>query len=232
MIPFAAVSAGVGLLGGFAQTLAGARQKRQAKQAAENFRRQDLRNFARETSLATTGARFQQEEQARTTGDALEALRSGGTRALGSVGRVVSANNNQNRVISADLDRQRMAREQAIAQEESNLQDMREARERQELQALQQQMNAGNQQMWQGIGGMANSLGAGLSSMGAGAGVNPGQAQAQRQVAQLQQSPGFVNPIPSGAFGANPAMLPQPQLPVFPAQFPLPMIPNPYNPQG
>lgn len=229
MIPFAAVSAGVGLLGGFAQTLAGARQKRQAKQAAENFRRQDLRNFARETSLATTGARFQQQEQARVTGDSLEALRSGGTRGLGAVGGVVAANNNQNQAISADLDRQRAAREQAIAQGETSLQNMRESREQQELQALQQQMNAGNEQMWQGIGGMANSLGS-FASMGMGGGA-AGQAGAQRQVAQMQQSPGFINPMPSGGFAANPAMLPQPQLPVFGAQMPLPMIPNPYNPQ-
>lgn len=154
--------AGAGLamssVGGASKMIGGARQKRAARNAARQFRRQELRNVHEGRRVSTRGAELATEEMARRTVTSMEALRSGGVRGVvGGVGAVNDANIRQSGVIAADLDRQQTLLDRDIAQDDARIQSMQEARDNMELNAIQQQMNAGNEQMYSGFGDIAQT---------------------------------------------------------------------------
>lgn len=159
-------SALTGLGGSIAKTIGGAKQKREARRAARNFRRQELRNVNEGRRISTLGADLAREEMQRRTATSVEALRSGGIRGVvGGLSGVNNANINQSRIIGADLDRQQMQLDRDFAQDEARIRAMQEQRDNMELAAIQGQMNAGNQQMFSGIGDIAQ-IGFGAASSG------------------------------------------------------------------
>jgi len=159
-LTMAAVTAGVAVAGGVAKGISGAKQKRDATRAARQFRRQELNNVQDSRRVSTMGADLAMEANARNAATTTEALRTGGVRGVvGGAAGVVAAGNDNARTIGADLDRQRVGIDREQASDEARMRDMRESRDSQELNALQQQVNAGNEQMWGGIGDMASGIG-------------------------------------------------------------------------
>jgi hypothetical protein len=155
-----AISGGLGVVGGLAQTLQGARQEKEASRALANYERQQLTNVANNLEVSTLGADIQREEQSRLASSQIDALRGGGTRALlGGLGRVEAGNQAVNRQIAADIDMQQKQIQQQQAEDEARIRAMRENRENADVAALSSQVQAGRQDMWGGIGNMVRGVG-------------------------------------------------------------------------
>jgi len=156
-----AIAAGVSAAAGAAQAVSGAKRAKRAKEALENFQRQELTNVAKDLRISTLGAEMQTLAATRQAESTVQALRSGGVRGIvGGAAQVGAQSQAQQQQIAADLDRQEVARQQAIAQEEANIRTMREQRESTEIAGLGQEMAAGREQMWTGIQGVAASAAA------------------------------------------------------------------------
>jgi hypothetical protein len=158
------------------QAISGAKQRRDAKNALENYERQNLENIAEGLQVSTLGSDLQREEQARLAASQVGALQGAGVRGLvGGLGRVEAGNQMTNREIGANLDAQQKQIDQMYAQDQANIRGMQEQREVGDISALSSQYNAGNAMMWQGIGGIAQSGMSALSGgLGGGAGTEGG----------------------------------------------------------
>jgi hypothetical protein len=181
--------AATGALASGIQAISGAKQRRDAKNALENYQRQELENVAEGLQVSTLGADLQREEQARLASSQVGALQGAGARGLlGGLGRVEAGNQMMNREIAANLDAQQKQIDQMYAQDEANIRGMQEQREVSDIAGLSSQYNAGNAMMWQGIGGIAQS---GMSALGAGlGGVEKTQPELTSKVSGIQaQSP-------------------------------------------
>ena len=144
-----ALGAGVGLY----STIQGAKQARDAKNALENYDRQELSNIAEGMQVSTLGSDIQKEEQARLASSQIDALQGAGTRGIiGGLGRVEAGNQAVNRQIGADLDMQQQEINQIRAQDEARIRDMQENREQADINALSSQYNTGQQNMMSGMG--------------------------------------------------------------------------------
>lgn len=202
----AAIAAGIGVAGGIAKAASGRKMMRDAKRAARNYRRQELKNVNRNRRVSTLGAELAREEAARGTATSVEALRSGGVRGVvGGLGAVQAANNQQSRAIGAGLDEQRVQLDREIAADDARIRAMQEQREQQDLAAIQSQVNAGQQTMYSGIGDIAQAgFGAAtLGAMGGGAGA----------AGTVARDPRDLMPIEAPTFGLAPVGgigLPQP----------------------
>jgi hypothetical protein len=182
---------GVGLLGSGFQALKGAKDARDAKNALENYKRQELSNVAEGLQVSTLGADLQREEQARLASSQIGALQGAGVRGLvGGLGRVEAGNQAVSREIAADLDMQQKQIDQMYAQDQAQIRGMQEQREVSDISGLSSQYNAGNQMMWDGIGGVAQTSIAGLDAYGQWAkenegngGFNPGDKKFEKSIA-------------------------------------------------
>jgi len=77
-----AVSAGLGVVNGLSQMISGAKEKRNAQRALENYQRQQLENVQKDRTVSTLGSDLQREEQARLASTQISALQGAGTRGL------------------------------------------------------------------------------------------------------------------------------------------------------
>lgn len=166
----AITSAAIGTGLGIVQAIGGAKQKKDAQNAINNYDRVDISadaNPYRDMQISTVGSDLATEETQRMSASALGALQGGGIRGiLGGLPQLVSATNSANRNIAVDLDRQAQDRQLRIAQGEEKLLGMRENRDIQNLNALSNQYNSGNQDMWSGISGIGSGLTSALGSFG------------------------------------------------------------------
>ena len=163
------IMSGIGALSSGLQALQGAKDKRRAEKALENYKRQELTNMAEDLTVSTRGADMQQEQQARLQAGQIDALAGAGTRGLiGGLGRVEAGSQQVSQQIGANLDQQQKDIDRQIMQENINLRTMQEQREDADLAALSSQYNSGNQQMWSGFGGIAQSAISGLGAIGEG----------------------------------------------------------------
>lgn len=164
------IAAGVSAVGGIVKGIAGAKQAKQAREAIQNYKRQELKNVYGDLEVSTLGAELQREELARSTATSVQALQQGGARALGiGVGRVQEIAVDQSRQIGSDLDRQKQTIDQLKAGGEADLQSMRERREEADLAGLGNQLNVGQQNLMGGIGDVAGAFTAGATSGATGA---------------------------------------------------------------
>ena len=161
MIGTAAVGAGLGIY----QMIDSAKQKKEAKQALENIKRQEFKNIADDMQVSTLGSDLQKEEQARLASTQIESLKGGGNRALISgLGRIESGSQNINAKIAADLDMQQKQIDQIRAEDEARIRGMQEQRELADVSALSSQYQSGEDlnrmataNVIQGLGMVANS---------------------------------------------------------------------------
>ena len=155
-----AVTGGLSLGMGLYQTIKGAKEKREAKNALDNYKRQELENVQKDRRVSTLGADKQLEEQARLASTQVSALQGGGTRALvGGLGRVEAGNQNVNQQIAADLDMQQKEIDAAIAQDQANIRSMQENRENADISALSSQYQSGKQDQNTGLGNLVTGVG-------------------------------------------------------------------------
>ena len=163
----AITTAAIGVLGAGYQVYKGANDAKDAKNALNNYQRQEFNNVAEGLQVSTLGADLQKEEQARLAAAQVGALQGAGVRGVfGGLGRVEAGNQMVNRQIGADLDMQQKQIDQMYAQDKANIRGMQEQREVADISGLSSQYNAGNQMMWDGIGGVAQSTISGLGALG------------------------------------------------------------------
>ena len=199
----AAISGGLGLAGGLYQSIAGAKEKRDAQKALENYQRQQLQNVYDNTAVSTLGADRQIENQARLASGQISALQDAGTRGLiGGLGKVEAGNQNVNQQIAADLDQQQKQIDFARAGDQANIRAMQENREQNDINALSSQYMAGKQDQNTGFGNMA--LGAGM--LGGMMGGSQGQRTAIEPIQNTLQPVGLTNPAQISAFNPTNAL--------------------------
>lgn len=154
------LSAGLGIGGGLFSTISGAIQTREAREALENYERQELQNMAEGLQVSTLGSDLAREEAGRLAMGQVDALQGGGQRALlGGLGRVEARNTDLNRQIGADLDMQQKQIDQQVMAENQRIRQMQEQRENADIAALSSQINTGNQNMMGGIGNVIQGAG-------------------------------------------------------------------------
>lgn len=158
--------AGLGISG--AKFFEGRRMQKKAEKFIENFQWQDLQNPYDNVQVSTLGSDLRTEEAARTTATSVDALRTGGTRALvGGLGRIQSQNNLLNREIAANLDQQQKQLDYASANQEVNNQNIMEQRQANELAGYGQMFNTGLGMKHSGFDTALGSLGfAGQTKLG------------------------------------------------------------------
>jgi len=224
----AAIAGGLGVANGLSQMISGAKEKRNAQRALENYQRQQLENVQKDRTVSTLGSDLQREEAARLAATQVDALRGGGTRALvGGLGRVEAGNQRVNQQISADLDMQQKEIDAAIAQDDANIRAMQENRENADIAALSSQYQSGKQDQNTGIGNAitgAGMLGGSIEGFIREAnakkkGIRPPQQQVASTmqpagITPMQNFPLRAEPYPTSQFGQfGNGMFGQPRIP-------------------
>lgn len=155
-----AITGGIGAGLGIYQTISGAIQSRDAREALNNYQRQDLENVAQDLTVSTLGSDLQREEQARLAATQVDALQASGTRGLiGGLGRVEAGNQRLMRETGADLDRQQKEIDRMVADDNARIRTMQEARENADIAALSSQFSAGQQNSYSGLGNVVQGTG-------------------------------------------------------------------------
>jgi len=166
-------SAAVGAAGGISKMIGGGKQKRAAKRALRQFKRQQLRNVQEGRGISTRGAEVALEQNARQAATSLETLASGGIRGVvGGVGAVQEQSNKVAQQVGAGLDQQQVQLQREQAQDEARIRAMQEQRENQELNQMYAQLNAGEQNQAGGLGDIAQA-GFGAASLATSIGQQP-----------------------------------------------------------
>lgn len=154
----AAIVGGLTAAGGAAKSLFGANQTSRAREAIENYDRQDLTNPYEDLQISTLGAEVRRQQAAQTQANLMDMIRMGGSRAiLGAAGATAREFNSLNQDIAADLDQQMIDRNNMIAQGAFKTMQMQERREEADLAGLGRMYNVGQQNMWGGLGDFASA---------------------------------------------------------------------------
>ena len=157
----AGIAGGMSVVGGAYNMIQGSKQRKDAKNALNNYKRQELKNVAEDLQVSTLGADRQREEQARLSATQIDALKGAGTRGiLGGLGRVEAGNKSVNADIAANLDEQQKQIDAMKAEDEARIRGIQENREISDVNALSSQYNAGNESFQQGIGQAIGGAGA------------------------------------------------------------------------
>ena len=160
-----AIALGVTAAAGAATAISGAARAKRAKKALQNFKRQEL-SQTEGLRVSTLGAELQTEAALQRQATSVDALQAGGVRGLvGGLGRVEAAQGQQQRQISADLDRQQMQIERMQFQEAQSLRQMQESRENFQIGALMSEQQAGQQAVTAGLTQIGSAAMTGLTSM-------------------------------------------------------------------
>lgn len=157
----AGIAGGMSVVGGAYNMIQGAKQRKDAKNALDNYKRQELKNVAEDLQVSTLGADRQREEQARLSATQIDALQGAGTRGIiGGLGRVEAGNKAVNADIAANLDEQQKQIDAMKAEDDARIRGIQENREIGDINALSSQYNAGNEGFQQGIGQVIGGAGA------------------------------------------------------------------------
>lgn len=157
----AGIAGGMSVVGGAYNMIQGAKQRKDAKNALDNYKRKELKNVAEDLQVSTLGADRQREEQARLSATQIDALQGAGTRGIiGGLGRVEAGNKAVNADIAANLDEQQKQIDAMKAEDDARIRGIQENREIGDINALSSQYNAGNEGFQQGIGQVIGGAGA------------------------------------------------------------------------
>lgn len=153
-----AVTAGIGAATSAAQMFSGAKKRKEAERALDNYQRQEFSNVADDLSVYTRGAEMQMDESSRLGSSSIDALSRGGSRnIIGGIGRLNQSQQIQQRQIASDLERQQARIDQIRAQDAQNIRNLQEQRETQDISALSSQYQQGENMLWSGVGGLAQT---------------------------------------------------------------------------
>ena len=157
----AGIAGGMSVVGGAYNMIQGSKQRKDAKNALDNYKRQELKNVAEDLQVSTLGADRKREEQARLSANQIDALQGAGTRGIiGGLGRVEAGNQAVNADIAANLDEQQKQIDAMKAEDDARIRGIQENREIGDINALSSQYNAGNEGFQQGIGQVIGGAGA------------------------------------------------------------------------
>jgi len=152
-MPIALVAvAAVGLGLSVYQTVDAKKKEKEAKKAAEEYERQQLKNPYENLQVSTLGAELQQQNLNNQVGTAVDTLRAGGTRAiLGGLPTIYDSVIQSNNQIAAGLDQQYNQNQQLAAQGSAMVQNMNEQRENNDLLGIGNAINTYRQEYNQGL---------------------------------------------------------------------------------
>ena len=157
----AGIAGGMSVVGGAYNMIQGAKQRKDAKNELDNYKRQELKNVAEDLQVSTLGADRQREEQARLSANQIDALQGAGTRGIiGGLGRVEAGSQAVNADIAANLDEQQKQIDAMKSEDDARIRGIQENREIGDINALSSQYNAGNEAMQMGIGQTIGGSGA------------------------------------------------------------------------
>lgn len=159
-MPIALVAvAAVGLGLSVYQTVDAKKKEKEAKKAAEEYDRQQLKNPYEDLQVSTLGAELQQQNLNNQVSTAVDTLRAGGTRAvLGGLPTLYDNVIQANQQIAAGLDQQYNQNQQLSAQGTAMVQGMTEQRERDDLLGIGNAMNTARQEYNQGLSNTVKSV--------------------------------------------------------------------------
>ena len=159
MPAFAAIGLGISAISSGVNLISGLKRKNEAKKKLARFRRQELRNVADGMQVARLGADLRAAESARAFSSSVDALRSGGVRALvGGLNRAEVQRKAEMGNIAASLEMQQAQIERIRAQDQARIRDIQEKRDYAEIAGLGKEISEGRNQMQQGAAGLAGSF--------------------------------------------------------------------------
>tara|TARA_R110002073_G_scaffold3315_6_gene22358 strand:- start:20902 stop:21555 length:654 start_codon:yes stop_codon:yes gene_type:complete len=180
-------AAAVSVVGGVTQAIIAGKKASKMQKAIDSYQRQELTNAYADTQVSKYAANLQREELARNTASSVQALRSGGIRALGAVGGLQEANINTARQIGADLDKQQNNIELLRARDEARIQRLQENREIADLEGMGNELNTQQQNTANGINNAISGVGSGLSALGGVGGLGGMFGGAGKKAADFSQ---------------------------------------------
>lgn len=159
-MPIALVAvAAVGLGLSVYQTVDAKKKEKEAKQAADEYERQQLKNTFENLPVSTLGAELQQQNLNNQVATATDVLRAGGTRAiLGGLPTIYDNIIQSNNQIAAGLDQQYNQNQLLSAQGAAGVQNLNEQRERDDLLGIGNAINTARQEYNQGLSNSVKSL--------------------------------------------------------------------------
>lgn len=195
-VAIAAVSLGVSVY----QTVDAKKRQKEAEKAAEEYERQKLTNPYENLQVSTRGSDLQQENINTQVSTTVDALRSGGSRAiLGGIPTLYDNVIKSNQQVAASLDQQENQNQQLEAQGNAMVQNMNEQRERDDLLGIGNAINTARQEY---NNGLTNVVQSGFALASAGGELNSNTSGST--TTQLGQNINF-NPQrqPQNAIQAN-----------------------------
>jgi hypothetical protein len=142
------------------QIAKGISDKSKAKNDLRNLEVPELNNAFEDIQISTLGSDIMNEENQRTTANAVDALQSGGVRSvIGGIPQLVGQNTLANRETRNYLDQQAIRRDYAIAGDNQNIRNMTENRYLGDVQGLNNMIQQSDQNIWSGIRGVVGSAG-------------------------------------------------------------------------
>lgn len=197
----AATGMALGLLGtglGAYQAISGNKMRRDAERELNDYDRQALDNAFKDISISTEGVDLMRDENARASGNLIDAASNAGSRAIiGAAPRVSAATNNLNAGIANYLDEANNRREYAIAGDNARIENIIENRDIANINALNNTANTGRQDVWSGIMGAASGLGSVARN------YTPGEREDVVAVTNNAQ-PAGLTPLPTPTISATP----------------------------
>lgn len=163
-----AVQLGVAAVGAGMSYFQGKKMENDAQARINAFRWQELTNPFKTQKVSTLGSELQTEQNQIMGATAVDALRKSGTRGIiGGLPTVIESSNDMNRRIAANLDEQQKAIDNNASQRETEIQNMKERRQAEELSGYANALNVGMGMKYQGINQAVNVLGAAGAQYGA-----------------------------------------------------------------
>lgn len=178
----------IGMVGSISKHYEGKKMQKKAQKAIDNHRWETRTNPYDTLSVSTLGADLQKEQTDLNTATYVDALQSGGTRAVNSgLGKVQAYNNNVNNQIAANLDQQQKQIDFARSQQDVYNQNVIEQRQANELAGYGQMLNTGMGMKYQSYAD-AQAI---------------GQSQSQHNMEIMQMVMGGVGGGAGGAMGGG-----------------------------
>lgn len=183
MDPFTAISLGTAVVGSVSKMIGGFNQKKAANEEMRRLKAQPLPQNAYDAlQVPTSGIELQEEAMARQATQAVDMMQQAGTRAIvGGVGQVTGAIAQSAAQTAARVDEMMYQRDVMRADEQANIEGVKEARYAAETQAAAAAAASGQQMMMSGaaeLGSITGGIGHGVNmdKIGKGGNVNnPGR---------------------------------------------------------
>lgn len=146
----------------------GGKRERAAIADIEGYDRQDLKNVTSGMSVPTEGYRLRSESIARGGAEAISSASKSGARGVAFAGDIFQQIQASQADLSAQLEQQEFQMKQIAMEDEARIRGMQEQREREDLQALGVELEAGRSQRDAGFDALTQTLASGATVAASG----------------------------------------------------------------